>query len=85
MRVILLFFQHKEATEFMIDEKGVFKKEKKRRDRGKIRNYGDEKEMLEGDFYKPEKPTSPFFSSGSSILKFHNKTGLICLFCPSYY
>ena len=76
MRVILLFFQHKEATEFMIDEKGVFKKEKKRRDRGKIRNYGDEKEMLEGDFYKPETPASPFFRSEFSIMKIENKTGL---------
>ena len=75
MRVILLFFQHKEATEFMIDEKGVFKKEKKRRDRGKIRNYGDEKEMLEGDFYKPETPASPFFRSESSIMEIKNKTG----------
>ena len=75
MRVILLFFQHKEATEFMIDEKGVFKKEKKRRDRGKIRNYGDEKEMLEGDFYKPETPASPFYRSEFSIMKIKNKTG----------
>ena len=53
----------------------MFKKEKGMRDREKIICYGDEKEMLEGDFYKPEKTTSPFFRSGSSILKFHNKTG----------
>ena len=53
----------------------MFKKEKGMRNREKIISYGDEKLMLEGDFYKPEKPTSPFFRSGSSILKFHNKTG----------
>ena len=58
----------------MIEKEGFFKKEKKMRDREEIRNYGDEKEMLEGDFYKPEKPTSPFFISKSSIM-FHNKTG----------
>ena len=52
----------------------MFKKEKGMRNREKIISYGDEKEMLERDFYKPEKPTSPFFSSVSSIL-FHNKSG----------
>ena len=52
----------------------MFKKEKGMRNREKIISYGDEKEMLERDFYKPEKPTSPFSSSGSSELKFHNKT-----------
>ena len=61
--------------EFVIDEKGVFKKEKKRRNRGNIRNYGDEKEMLEGDFYKPETPASPFYRSEFSIMKIKNKTG----------
>ena len=44
----------------------------------KIRSYGDEKEMLEGDFYKPEKPASPFFSK-SSKLKIENKTGQVCI------
>ena len=53
----------------------MFKKEKGMRNREKIISYGDEKLMLEGDFYKPEKPTSPFFRSGSSIFKFYNKTG----------
>ena len=43
----------------------MFKKEKGIRE--KIISYGDEKEMLEGDFYKTEKPTSK--------LKFLNKTG----------
>ena len=47
------------------------------RNRLKIRNYGDEKDMLEGDFYKPEKPSSPFFSSESSLMKIQNKTGSI--------
>ena len=53
----------------------MFKKEKGMRNREKIISYGDEKEMLEGDFYKPEKPTSPFFRDESSKLKFNNKTG----------
>ena len=53
----------------------MFKKEKGMRNREKIISYGDEKLMLEGDFYKPEKPTSHFFRSRSSELKFHNKTG----------
>ena len=70
--------------EFMIDEKGVFKKEKKRRNRGKIRNYGDEKEMLEGDFYKPETPASPFFRSESSIMKIKNETGFKTYFCEQF-
>ena len=52
----------------------MFKSEKGMRYIEKIISYGDEKEMLEGDFYKPEKPTSPFFISKSSIM-FHNKTG----------
>ena len=59
----------------MIEKEGVFKKEKKMRDRERIRNYGDEKEMLEGDFYKPETPASPFFRSESSIMEIKNKTG----------
>ena len=63
--------------EFVIKKEGVFKKEKKMRDREEIRKYGDEKEMLEGDFYKPEKPASPFFSSESSLMKIENKTGSI--------
>ena len=61
--------------EFFIEKEGVFKKEKKMRDRERIRNYGDEKEMLEGDFYKPETPASPFFRSEFSIMKIKNKTG----------
>ena len=61
--------------EFVIDEKGVFKKEKKRRNIRKIRNYGDEKEMLEGDFYKPETPASPFYRNESSFVEIKNKTG----------
>ena len=59
----------------MIEKEGVLKKEKKMRDRERIRNYGDEKEMLEGDFYKPETPASPFFRSESSIMEIKNKTG----------
>ena len=56
----------------------MFKKEKgMREDRVKIRSYGDEKEMLEGDFYKPEKSASSFFSSESSLMKIENKTGSI--------
>ena len=55
----------------------MFKKEKGMRNREKIRSYGDEKEMLEGDFYKPEKPASPFFISDSSLMKIENKTGSI--------
>ena len=39
----------------------MFKKEKGMRNRENIISYGDEKEMLEGDFYKPETPASPFF------------------------
>ena len=61
----------------MIEKSGVFKKEKGMRGREKIKCYGDEKEMLEGDFYKPEKPASPFFSSKSSLMKIENKTGSI--------
>ena len=60
----------------MIEKKGVFKKEKKMRTREEIKHYGDEKEMLEGDFYKPETPASPFFRSESSTMKIKNKTGL---------
>ena len=48
------------------------------RNREQIRSYGDEKEMLEGDFYKPEKPVSPFFSIDSSTMKIENKTGVRC-------
>ena len=61
--------------ELSIEKKGVFKKEKKMRDRERIRHYGDEKEMLEGDFHKPDSPASPFFSSESSIMEMKNKTG----------
>ena len=61
--------------EFMIDENGVFKKEKKRRNRGKIRNYGELRRMLKGDLFKPETPESPFFRSEFSIMKIKNKTG----------
>ena len=53
----------------------MFKKEKGMRNREKILSYGDEMEMLEGDFYKPEKSASPFFSSEPSRVKFHNKIG----------
>ena len=53
----------------------MFKKEERMRNREKIRIYGDEKEMLEGDFYKPETPASPFFRSESSIMEIKNKTG----------
>ena len=59
----------------MIEKEGFFKKEKKMRDRERIRNYGDEKEILEGDFYKPDSPASPFFRSESSKMKIQNKTG----------
>ena len=62
--------------EFFIEKQGVFKKEKKMRGKEWIRNYGDVKEMLEGDFYKPETPASPFFRSESSTMKIKNKTGL---------
>ena len=55
----------------------MFKKEEGLRNREKIRNYGDRKKMLEGDFYKPEKPASPFFISDSSLMKIENKTGSI--------
>ena len=70
--------------EFVIDEKGVFKKEKKRRNIRKIRNYGDEKEMLEGDFYKPETPASPFFRNEFSVMKIKNKTGEKCRYFNSF-
>ena len=61
----------------MIKKAGVFKREEGMRNREKLRIYGDEKEMLEGDFYKPEKPASPFFSCESSLMKIENKTGSI--------
>ena len=69
-----VLFQHKEAKEIVIEKAGVFKKEEGLRNREKIRSYGDEKEMLEGDFYKPEKPASPF---SLSLMKIENKTGSI--------
>ena len=56
--------------EFAIEKEGVLMSEGR-----KIRNYGDEMEMLEGDFFKPETPASPFFRSESSIMKIKNKTG----------
>ena len=59
----------------MIEEKGVFKKEKRMRNKEEIRGYGDEKTMLEGDFFKPETPASPFFRIESTIMKIENKTG----------
>ena len=59
----------------MIKKAGVFKKEEGMRNREEIRSYGDEKEMLEGDFYKPETPASPFFRIESTIMKIENKTG----------
>ena len=68
-------FQHKKAKEFVIEKSGVFKKEKRMRNREEIRGYGDEKEMLEGDFFKPETPASPFFRIESTIMKIENKTG----------
>ena len=61
--------------EFFIEKEGVFKKEKKMRDRERIRNYGDEKEMLEGDFFKSETPASPFYRNESSFVEIKNKTG----------
>ena len=61
--------------EFFIENEGLFKKEKEMRYRKRIRNYGDEKEMLEGDFYKPETPVSPFFRNESSFVEMKNKTG----------
>ena len=53
----------------------MFKKEKGMRNREEIISYGDEKEMLEGDFYKPDTRASPFFKSESSIMVIKNKTG----------
>ena len=41
-----------------------------------IQSYGDEKLVLEGDFYKPIKSGSLFFQ-GESVVKFRNKTGRI--------
>ena len=70
--------------EFVIKKEGVFKKEKKMRDRERIRNYGDEKEMLEGDFYKPETPASPFFRNEFSVMKIKNKTGEKCRYFNSF-
>ena len=54
----------------MIKKEGVFMS-----DGEKIRYYGDEMEVLEGDFYKPETPASPFYRSQFSIMKIKNKTG----------
>ena len=53
----------------------MFEREEGLRNRRKISSYGDEKKMLEGDFYKPEKPASPFYSSKSFIVKIENMTG----------
>ena len=62
----------------------MFKKEKKEEDGERIRNFGDEKEMLEGDFYKSEVPASPFFKNKFSVIKIKNKTGEKCqFFCSS--
>ena len=80
-KIVIIFqtvlFQHKEAKEFLVEKAGVFKKEEGMRNRAKIRIYGDEKEILEGDFFKPEKPASPFYSGESSLMKIENKTGSI--------
>ena len=71
--------------EFFIEKEGLFKMEKKMRDRERIRNYGDEKEMLEGDFYKPETSASPFYRNESSFVKIKNKTGYVFyLILPSF-
>ena len=56
--------------EFVIKKEGVFMSDGER-----IRYYGDEMEMLEGDFFKPETPESPFFRSEFSTMKIKNKTG----------
>ena len=62
----------------------MYKKEKKEEDRERIRNFGDEKEMLEGDFYKPETPASPFFKNEFSVMKIKNKTGEKCRYFNSF-
>ena len=48
---------------FRIDMKGVFKIKKNQRKKSgrRINEYGDEKIILEGDFYKPGIAASPFY------------------------
>ena len=56
-------FQHHGVESFRIDMKGVFKIKKNQRKKSgrRINEYGDEKIILEGDFYKPGIAASPFY------------------------
>ena len=67
--------QHRVAEEIVIEQKGVFKKVKGMRYIEKIKSYGDERDIWKRDFFKPQKPASPFFNSELSTVRILNKTG----------
>ena len=41
----------------------------------KVESFGEEKLVLEGDFYKPSKRGSPFYGGESFPLRFRNTSG----------
>ena len=61
-----------------IDMKGVFKikKNQKKTSGRRINEYGDEKIIREGDFYKPSQRGSPFYNGESVPVKFLNSSGI---------
>ena len=61
----------------MINSSGVFeiRKGQKRKLSLRIESFGDEKLVLEGDFYKPSKKGSPFHGGESFSLRFRNTSG----------
>ena len=76
--MIIFIYQHPDAETFKIDKKGVFKirKNYKKKKGIAIRSYGDEKLVLEGDFYKPSLTGSPFYNGESVPVKFLNSSGI---------
>ena len=76
--MIMFIYQHPYAETFNIDRKGVFKirKNYKNKKGVAIRSYGDEKLVLEGDFYKPSLRGSPFYNGESVLVNLLNSSGL---------
>jgi len=70
--------KHPHVETFKIDKKGVFKigKNFKKKEGIAIQSYGDEKLVVEGDFYKPSLKGSPFYNGEPVPVRFLNSSGV---------
>ena len=79
--VLIIFInqhQHPHVDTFKIDRNGVFKigKNFKKKEGKAIQSFGDEKLVVEGDFYKPSLRGSPFYNGDSLPVRFINSSGI---------